>query len=287
MTPEQRLADAFVALAGSTADGTSDLPGPLSVLADRAPALLGTRAAAVVFSREGYDAAQVVGSNPQVSRLEHEAVGWREGPGHDCHHTDVRPWAQAVFDNRPTRQRWPHYAPQALSLGYTHVVALPLGERTGPGERAGPEERTGSGGRAGPEERTGSGERTGTSERTGSGERTGTSGALILLSCTQHAFSPETLVLGRSLADFTTVILERAREADRNRTLAAQLEHALTSRVVIEQAKGVLANRRAVTPDEAFDLLRKHARARQRSLRDVAREVIEGDADPELTDPAS
>ena len=39
MTPEQRLADAFVALAGSTADSSSDVPGPLSVLAHRAPAL--------------------------------------------------------------------------------------------------------------------------------------------------------------------------------------------------------------------------------------------------------
>ncbi|MET7575584.1 ANTAR domain-containing protein [Streptomyces sp. NPDC005492] len=93
--------------------------------------------------------------------------------------------------------------------------------------------------------------------------------------------------LGRSLADFTAVILERSREADRSRTLTAQLEHALTSRVVIEQAKGVLATRRAMTPDEAFDRLRKHARSRQRPLRDVAGEVVAGYADPELTDPVS
>ncbi|MFI6621409.1 ANTAR domain-containing response regulator [Streptomyces sp. NPDC050528] len=248
MTPEQRLADAFVALAGSTADTSSDVPGPLSVLAHRAPALLGTRAAAVVFTPEDYDGARVVGSNPQVSHLEHEAVGWREGPGYDCHHPDAGPWAQAAFDNSRTRRRWPHYTPQALSLGYSHVVALPLGEHT----------RT-----------------------------SGASGALILLSCAGRTFSPETLVLGRSLADFTAVILESAREADRSRTLAAQLERALTSRVVIEQAKGVLATRRTVTPDEAFDLLRKYARSRQRPLRDVAREVVEGHADPELTDRES
>ncbi|WP_371653502.1 MULTISPECIES: ANTAR domain-containing protein [unclassified Streptomyces] len=243
MTSEQRLADAFLALAGSTADGSSDLPGPLSVLAQRAPALLGARAATVVFAPEGYGAAHVAGSDPQSLRLEHEAVGWREGPGHDCHRADAGPWAQAALDSRPTRQRWPHYTPRALRLGYTHVVAIPLREPAG------------------------------------------TSGALILLSCAQHAFSPTTLFLGRSLADFTAVILERAREAARSQTLTTQLEHALTSRVVIEQAKGVLASRRAVPLDEAFDLLRKHARSRQRPVRDVAHEVVEGRADPDLTDP--
>lgn len=45
MTPGQRPADAFVALVGSTANGSPDAPGPLSVLAHRAPALLGTHAA--------------------------------------------------------------------------------------------------------------------------------------------------------------------------------------------------------------------------------------------------
>ncbi|GGP34331.1 GAF and ANTAR domain-containing protein [Streptomyces melanogenes] len=242
MTPEQRLADAFVALAGSTADGSSDVPGPLSVLATRAPALLSVHAATVVFAPGKYDAARAAGSNPLVSRLEHEAIGWREGPGHDCHRADAGPWAQTALTSRPTRQRWPRYTPRALTLGYTHVVALPLREHTV------------------------------------------TKGVLTLLSGAQHAFPPSTLVLGRSLADFTAVIMERAREADRSRTLTAQLEQALASRVVIEQAKGVLATRWAVPLDEAFDLLRKHARSRQRPLRDVAREVIEGRADPDLTD---
>ncbi|WP_328748549.1 GAF and ANTAR domain-containing protein [Streptomyces sp. NBC_00285] len=245
MTSEQRLADAFVALAGSTADRSSDTPGPLSVLAQRAPALLGTHAATVVFAPKGYDTAYVAGSNPQVSRMEHEAVGWREGPGHDCRQADPGPWAQVALGNRPTRQQWPHYTRRALKLGYTHAVALPLRQHGG------------------------------------------TSGALILLSCTPHAFSPATLALGRSLADFTAVLLEGAREADRSRMLTAQLEQALTSRVVIEQAKGVLSTLRGVSLDEAFDLLRKHARSCQRPLKDVAREVLEGHADPKLTGTAS
>ena len=125
MTPEQRLADVFVALAGSTTDGASDIPGTLSILAHRSPALLGTSAATVVFVPGGREEPHVAGSDPEVSRLEHDALGWREGPGHDCHHTDSRP-TQTALDGHPASQRWPHYTSRAVGLGYTHAAALPL-----------------------------------------------------------------------------------------------------------------------------------------------------------------
>jgi GAF domain-containing protein len=243
MRPDQRLADVFIALAGSTANGPLDVPATLSALANCAPSLLGTRAATVVFAPDGYKTAQVTGSEPELFRLEHEAVGWREGPGHDCHQSGGFR-AQSALEGRPARQRWPHYTPRALRLGYTRVAALPLREPTG------------------------------------------TSGALVLLSREQHAFTPDALALGQSMADFTAVVLERAREADRSRTLATQLESALNSRVVIEQAKGIVATCRAVTLDEAFDLLRKHARAHQRPVRDVAREVVDDHEDPGAADPS-
>ena len=54
----------------------------------------------------------------------------------------------------------------------------------------------------------------------------------------------------------------------------AQLQHALESRVVIEQAKGVLAERLAVSPDEAFELLRSAARSNRLRLRDLAAAVV-------------
>jgi len=239
MTPEQRLADVFMALAGGTTDGPLDIPGTLSVLARRSPAVLGAGAAAVVFAPEESETAHVAGSDPEVSRLEHDAVDWREGPGRDCHLAHELP-APTALDGRAARQRWPHYAPRALRLGYTLVTALPLRERTR------------------------------------------TSGALVLLSgARQSALSPDALTLGQSMADFTAVTLRRAGEADRSRTLTAQLELALTSRVIIEQAKGVLATRWEVTPDEAFTRLRRHARSRQRPLNDVAREVVDGSADPD------
>lgn len=55
----------------------------------------------------------------------------------------------------------------------------------------------------------------------------------------------------------------------------AQLEHALKSRVVVEQAKGMLAERLRMRPAEAFELLRGTARSRQMRLHDLARSVVE------------
>ena len=60
------------------------------------------------------------------------------------------------------------------------------------------------------------------------------------------------------------------------RERAEQLQYALHSRVVIEQAKGMLAERLDVTINEAFELLRRHARSHNAKLHDVAREVLSG-----------
>jgi AmiR/NasT family two-component response regulator len=58
---------------------------------------------------------------------------------------------------------------------------------------------------------------------------------------------------------------------ERNR----QLEQALQSRVVIEQAKGMLAERLSLAPDEAFELLRRAARNHRMRVHDLARRVVE------------
>ncbi|MDQ6874260.1 MAG: ANTAR domain-containing protein [Actinomycetota bacterium] len=63
-------------------------------------------------------------------------------------------------------------------------------------------------------------------------------------------------------------------EADRLRAAVRQLEYALSSRVVIEQAIGVLAERGSWSPREAFERLRRSARSRGRRVQDLAREVV-------------
>jgi ANTAR domain-containing protein len=63
-----------------------------------------------------------------------------------------------------------------------------------------------------------------------------------------------------------------------------QLQVALDSRVVIEQAKGVLAERHGITPEEAFDRLRREARSRRMKLRDLAGGIVATVASASRTD---
>ena len=55
----------------------------------------------------------------------------------------------------------------------------------------------------------------------------------------------------------------------------AQLQHALDSRIVIEQAKGILSERRGITIEEAFELLRGTARSNRIKVHDLARALVE------------
>jgi len=73
-------------------------------------------------------------------------------------------------------------------------------------------------------------------------------------------------------------VLAVARDASmlrQQQQLSVQLQNALESRVVIEQAKGIIAQRRAVTIDEAYQLIRAHARNNNASLRTVAEAIVE------------
>src|ERR1700761_2587741 len=74
-------------------------------------------------------------------------------------------------------------------------------------------------------------------------------------------------------------------EAARLAVTVAQLEHALASRVRVEQAIGVLAERHRLRPREAFDLLRSAARSRGRRITEIAQDVVASAANPLLRLP--
>jgi hypothetical protein len=76
-----------------------------------------------------------------------------------------------------------------------------------------------------------------------------------------------------------------ADEASRLAVTVAQLEHALASRVRVEQAIGVLAERHRLRPREAFDLLRGAARSRGRRITEMAQDVVASTANPLLRLP--
>ena len=101
-------------------------------------------------------------------------------------------------------------------------------------------------------------------------------GAINLLSDVPGPLDDDTIALGQALADAATIGILHQRALARHEVIAEQLQAALNSRVVIEQAKGFLAERLTVTVDEAFGLLRGYARDHNRKLTAVATDVIEG-----------
>jgi AmiR/NasT family two-component response regulator len=76
------------------------------------------------------------------------------------------------------------------------------------------------------------------------------------------------------MADVSTITILQERLGKEQDLLNEQLQTALTSRVVIEQAKGVLATRLDIEMDDAFDRMRKHSRDERRRLVEVAEEVV-------------
>ena len=66
----------------------------------------------------------------------------------------------------------------------------------------------------------------------------------------------------------------RGRAIEQGRTLSEQLQGALESRVIIEQAKGITSQQRSITLDQAYQLIRGHARSNNASLRAVAEAIV-------------
>ena len=87
--------------------------------------------------------------------------------------------------------------------------------------------------------------------------------------------------IGQAMADVATVGLIQERAIAASELLATQLQTALTSRVQLEQAKGMLAERTGLPMGQAFQLMRDYARGRGRRLSEVAAQIIDGVLDDE------
>lgn len=84
------------------------------------------------------------------------------------------------------------------------------------------------------------------------------------------------IALAQALADVAVIGVLQRRSAERQREVAVQLQTALSSRVVIEQAKGLIAGRDGVSLDAAFEAMRSNARAHNLRLHDLAAQVVGG-----------
>lgn len=101
-------------------------------------------------------------------------------------------------------------------------------------------------------------------------------GSLNLFRHAAGSLDPADMTAARALADIVTITLLQQRTFDDDAVTRAQLQGALDSRAVIEQAKGWIANRYTIDPEQAFALIRHHARSRHERVIDVARGVLAG-----------
>lgn len=101
-------------------------------------------------------------------------------------------------------------------------------------------------------------------------------GAMNLFSAERREVDETAAHLAQALADVASIAILQDQAVRQSDVRAGQLQHALDSRVAIEQAKGMLAERAQMDMDEAFTLLRNHARSSQTLLTTVAVQVVDG-----------
>jgi AmiR/NasT family two-component response regulator len=111
-------------------------------------------------------------------------------------------------------------------------------------------------------------------------------GALNLFGANAGQMQPDDARTLQALADVATIGLLQERAVHRGEVLSQQLQGALNSRIVVEQAKGAIAQVNRCSVDEAFQRLRAYCRSNNVRLSDVARAVVTDPTSiPDLTSP--
>ncbi|MEV0248228.1 GAF and ANTAR domain-containing protein [Nocardia sp. NPDC050712] len=100
-------------------------------------------------------------------------------------------------------------------------------------------------------------------------------GTIELYSEPARTWSAPDLEVARVLADMATGYVINADKRHQQQQLTEQLQQALRSRIVIEQAKGIIANDRGITTDAAFEVIRRYSRDHQARLYAVAHAVVD------------
>jgi AmiR/NasT family two-component response regulator len=101
-----------------------------------------------------------------------------------------------------------------------------------------------------------------------------TIGAMGLFGELPGALTPEDIAIGQALADVATISILQERTIRESALVNEQLQRALNSRVLIEQAKGVISHTAGVDMEEAFKRLRTYARENSQNLHDTATQII-------------
>ena len=104
--------------------------------------------------------------------------------------------------------------------------------------------------------------------------RTDVIGALNLFRSTDEPFTGGEMEIAQAMAEMAAIGLIQERALRERSLLAEQLQGALNSRVIIEQAKGMLAEYLTLNVDDVFKLLRNYARDHNRKLSEVASDIV-------------
>ena len=110
-------------------------------------------------------------------------------------------------------------------------------------------------------------------------------GALNLFRSNPGQMRPADVEVAQAFADVATIAILQHRAAAEAQVISAQLDHALNSRIVIEQAKGMIAERLDLDMERSFRTLRNHARNHNLRLADLAETVIAGTCPATALDP--
>ncbi|MFE0673613.1 ANTAR domain-containing protein [Streptomyces sp. NPDC058867] len=226
---------AALVAAADTLTASFEATEHLRRVADHCVELLGARAAGFMLIKRGGTVSLAGSTRPPGLALDLLRAQTGGGPGPDAYGSG-RPVPPVPLGLAHARGRWPLFTERALRHGVTATFAVPLRRRARLLGALNVFASAPPGGAAG-----------------GGGE----------------------LRLAQALADAAAVGLENHRAYTRCRTLAGQLQEALSSRVRVEQAKGMLAERWGTPADHAFVALRRYARRHRLALDLVAQAVID------------
>nr|WSY54631.1 GAF and ANTAR domain-containing protein [Streptomyces sp. NBC_00886] len=238
-TREGRLAAALLE-AADTLTETFDTGDYLRRLSDHCVELLPARAAGIMLIDGGEGVSLAGSSHREEMALDLLAAQHGDGPCLESYGSG-RPVPPVSISVAHAAARWPEFTERALRHGIVATFAVPVRRRET------------------------------------------LLGALNVFLPTLPNGAPDgsrwELLVAQALADAAALGLQNHRTYAQFRSLAGQLQEALSSRVRIEQAKGILAERWQVGTDEAFIVLRGHARRHRLPLDRVARAVIERTVD--------
>lgn len=232
MVSTERLADAFVEVADTLVD-EFDLIDFLHNLADHAADVSGASSVGLMLADQNETLHYMAASSAGARHLELFQIQHDEGPCLDCFRMGG---PVIVTDLSQAENRWPDFAPRAISAGVRSVHAFPMRLRNQ------------------------------------------VIGALNVFGEEPLPLEPIDIRIVQAMADVATIAILQERAISSAEILTEQLQGALNSRIVIEQAKGVISRDHGVSVDEAFAALRSHARSNHLRLAELAHDVVNGKA---------